>query len=300
MMTDQRNTIEIQNISKSFVVGQQTVSVLKNISLQVTPGDFAIIFGPSGCGKSTLLHTILGLESPSQGKIMVLQEDLYAKPGEDDISQFRKEHVGMIYQQPNWIKSLNVIENVAFPLALVGIEKAVTFEKARKVLDSVGMVNWANYHPSELSSGQQQKIALARGIINDPELIVADEPTGNLDYESGQDVMNILRTLNNTGKTIVMVTHDLEYLEYAKTAVRMFDGTIEGVYQGAKKDELTSDMTIKHKDINAKPNPINTQKEVVLQTPTISTQLPVLDSAKDTIPQQPRILVQHENLEDHK
>jgi ABC-type lipoprotein export system ATPase subunit len=249
-MSNPNLIIEVKDIFKSFVIGEQTVPILKNVSLEVTKGDFAIIFGPSGCGKSTLLHTILGLEVPTQGKVSMLQEDLYAKENEDEISQFRKEHVGMIYQQPNWVKSLNVIENVAFPLSLVGIERTATLEKAKKMLESVGMADWANYHPSELSSGQQQKIALARGIINNPELIVADEPTGNLDFESGRDVMSTLRRLNGTGITIVMVTHDLEYLEYAKTAIRMFDGQIEGVYQGEKKDQLTDDMNIKHKNLN--------------------------------------------------
>lgn len=241
--------IDIREISKSFVVGQQTVAVLKKISLAVASGDFLIIFGPSGCGKSTLLHAILGLEAPSEGRIMMFNEDLYAMAGEDQISEFRKEYIGMIYQQPNWIKSLNVVENVAFPLSLVGVEKSKTIESAKQVLEQVGMLNWATYHPNELSSGQQQKIALARGVINDPQLIIADEPTGNLDFESGQDVMQLLQKLNTTGKTVVMVTHDLEYLQYARTAVRMFDGQVEGVYQGAEKDNLTNDVHVKHKQV---------------------------------------------------
>ncbi len=250
-MIDHNNAIiDIREISKSFLVGQQSVLILKKITLAVDAGDFLIIFGPSGCGKSTLLHTILGLEKPSEGQITILHEDLYTKPHEDDISEFRKQHVGMIYQQPNWIKSLNVQENVSFPLSLLGQEKTKSLESARQALEKVGMLNWADYHPNELSSGQQQKIALARGIINNPELIIADEPTGNLDFESGQDVMQLLQTLNQTGKTIVMVTHDLEYLRFATTSVRMFDGQIQGVYRGTDKDKLTNDVNIKHKQFS--------------------------------------------------
>lgn len=240
--------ITINNITKSFHVGVQDVPVLKGVSLAVATGDFLIIFGPSGCGKSTLLHAILGLEEPTTGDIHLLGQDLYKGTTEDDRSELRKKHIGMIYQQPNWIKALTVIENVAFPLSLLGESRVTAIAKAGELLQTIGMTNWADYVPTELSSGQQQKIALARGLIISPSVIVADEPTGNLDYQSGQELMELFVKLNKEGKTIIMVTHDLEYLSFTKTAVEMLDGKIEGVYEGNQKINLTKKIQTKRLD----------------------------------------------------
>lgn len=236
--------IKVKNLNKSFEVGNQKVPVLKRINLDIDQGDFLIIFGPSGCGKSTLLHTILGLEEPSSGWVDFMGQNIYEiglgkSNGEDERAEFRKKYVGMVYQQPNWIKSLTVLENVAFPLILDGIDKKRRDNRALDTLQTMGMVNWSNYLPAQLSSGQQQKVALARALITSPKVIVADEPTGNLDFESGQELMQLLTRLNKYGdKTIVMVTHDLEYLEFAHTAVKMFNGEIIGTYTGSKKTEL--------------------------------------------------------------
>lgn len=238
--------LKIKNVSKSFTVGKQQIQVIKDISFEVEDGDFLIIFGPSGCGKSTLLHTMLGLEPPTSGNIMMMDEDLYAGKSEDDRGDLRKKHIGMIYQQANWIKALNVIENVAFPLTLLGMENLDGIKKAMEKLEAVSMLNWANYQPTELSSGQQQRIAVARALVNNPQLIVADEPTGNLDFESGKAMMFLLSDLNQKmGKTIIMVTHDLEYLAYAKSAVSMLDGQVVGQYQGKEKDKLLKSLQFK-------------------------------------------------------
>lgn len=241
--------IQIKNIFKSFHVGNQDVPVLKDISFNVKKGDFLIIYGPSGCGKSTLLHTILGLEAPTKGSIIFLDKDLYKNSMgvdriEDERGEFRKNHVGMVYQQSNWIKSLSVIENVAFPLSLTGVDKIRREDLAKDALKVMEMAGWSNYAPTELSSGQQQKVALARALITNPEIIIADEPTGNLDFESGQELMQLLTNLNNKeGKTIVMVTHDLEYLKFAKNTVRMFNGQVV---------ELNVNKDINMKNINCK------------------------------------------------
>lgn len=225
--------IKIENLSKSFHVGTGEVSVLKDISFEINAGDFLIIFGPSGCGKSTLLHSILGLEEPTKGNVYFSGKSLYDGTTEDDRSEFRKTHVGMVYQQPNWIRSLNVLENMAFPLLLLGKERKIAFDKAKIILEVVEMIDWAEYIPTELSSGQQQRISLARALITNPEVIIADEPTGNLDFESGQELMEILADLNKMqNKTIVMVTHDMEYFKFAKRAVRMLDGSIAEAYEG--------------------------------------------------------------------
>lgn len=218
---------DLKGISKTFNTKVSNISVLKDIGFKINEGEFVIIIGPSGCGKSTLLHTMLGLESPTEGSVVFLGKNLYRDMDEDGRSDFRKKHVGMVYQQPNWIKSLTVIENVAFPLLLLGWEKAKTLEEAGKVLKMLGMNEWENFAPTELSSGQQQKIAFARALVLDPKVIIADEPTGNLDYESGQELMELLSLFNKEKKrTVIMVTHDLEYLKYAKTQIRMFNGTI--------------------------------------------------------------------------
>ncbi len=231
--------IRVENVCKSFRLEVQETQILKDISFTVEKNDFLIIFGPSGCGKSTLLHTMLGLEPPTSGDVYILEQNLYRdRTKEDERSDFRKRHIGMVYQQANWIRSLSVMENVAFPLTLLGTNKLDSARKAWEMLAKVSMQNWINHKPTELSGGQQQRVALARALINDPELIVADEPTGNLDYESGQELMQMLVDLSNQGKTIVMVTHDLEYLRYCKTAVRIFDGKVVGIYKGEEKDNL--------------------------------------------------------------
>lgn len=245
-MTNTAAAIQVEKVSKTFHVGVQDVEVLKDISLKIKSGDFAVIFGPSGCGKSTLLHVILGLEEPTAGQVRILSQNIYNGWGEDDRANFRKQKIGMVYQQPYWIKALNVAENTAFPLSLLGDEKAHALEKAQEVLKLVGMTEWAKYLPTELSSGQQQKVALARALITNPELLIADEPTGNLDYESGQELMQLLNDLNQkTDKTFLMVTHDLEYIRFAKTAVEMFDGTLKQVYQGQDKQQLMKKLSTK-------------------------------------------------------
>jgi len=265
--------IRVEHLSKSFPVGAQMVPVLKDISFEVEPLDFLIIFGPSGCGKSTLLHTLIGLEPPTSGKVIFLGKDLYGEKvlgikhqassvenkknkilntkhlmpdtniGEDERSEFRKRHIGMVYQQPNWIRSLTVVENVAFPLLLLGQEKEKSLAKAREMLAALEMSSWQDYLPSELSSGQQQRVALARALINSPKVIIADEPTGNLDYESGQELMELLVDLNKKqGHTIIMVTHDLEYLGFATKVIRMLDGQLVAFYEEKDKEKLMAEI----------------------------------------------------------
>jgi len=228
---DKDVAIKVSNLYKSFPVANGEVEVLKNINLSIEKGKFTVIFGPSGCGKSTLLHTILGLEKPNKGAVRVLDKDLYRNYSEDSLSKFRKYNIGMVYQQSNWIKSIDVIHNVAFPLVLLGLKYEDRIAKASEILKSVGMLDWAGYHPSELSSGQQQKVSLARALISNPPIIIADEPTGNLDYESGEALLKFLKDFNKQeSRTILMVTHDLEYLRYADTAIKLFDGEVEKVF----------------------------------------------------------------------
>ena len=286
-MNEQNKTIEkvieVTTLKKDFTVGTQQVSVLKEITFDINRGEFAVIIGASGSGKSTLLHTLLGLEPPTGGVVKVLGTDIYLNTIEDDRSVFRKKHIGMVYQQPNWIRSLSVLENVAFPLILLGIEKAESTKRAWEAIFDMGMHEWTNYKPTELSGGQQQKIALARALVINPEIIVADEPTGNLDYESGKNLMEILVALNKSGHTIIMVTHDLEYLKYCNTAVKIKDGKVFGVYRnqdisevikesGLSLKKLSTDSITKETETEIKTTPpkVITKPQVTESTPTIT------------------------------
>lgn len=226
--------LEITNVFKEFVLGETIVPIIKGVSFVVNEGDFVIIFGPSGCGKSTILNMLLGLELPTKGEISFLGKNLYAD-NEDGRAQLRKQKVGMVYQQSNWVKALNVIENVSFPLTLRGFSAADREKKAWEVLKLVGMEQGAFQTPTELSSGQQQRISLARALISDPVLLVADEPTGNLDSKASEEIMELFRQFNHQGKTVIMVTHDLEYLSYATKSVNIADGLLVGEYQANDK-----------------------------------------------------------------
>lgn len=220
--------ITVKNVFKSFRIGDRYTHVLKNVSLDIYKGEFLIVFGPSGCGKSTFLHGIMGLERPDAGSINLEGMDLW-KLNTLDRTNTRKREIGIMYQQQNWIKSLTVIENIAFSGQLVGLEKEEALLKAEKVLRTVGMVDRASYIPNELSAGEQQKIGVARALMIDPKILIADEPTGNLDVKSGQEMMDLLLKLKKEGKTIIMVTHNPEYLKIADRVVLMLDGRIRKI-----------------------------------------------------------------------
>ncbi len=229
--------IKIEKLCKSFMIKDGMVPILKGLDVTIDHGDFVIIFGPSGCGKSTFLHTLLGLEKPTSGTVMFDNKDFYSMT-EDERAVYRRHRVGIIYQQPLWISSLDVFGNVSFSLHLLDYNPDMIEQKAMSVLQNVGMDKWAHYRPVELSSGQQQKISLARSMIIDPILIVADEPTGNLDTVSGQELIDTFMKVNKEGRTIIMVTHDLEYLHYASKIIHMIDGEIVEVYNPKNRKML--------------------------------------------------------------
>jgi putative ABC transport system ATP-binding protein len=218
--------IKVDRIYKSFDTLESKVNVLNGISFTVAKGDFVVIIGPSGCGKSTLLHVMLGLEAPTAGTIFMNGNDIFKDFDPDRLTDYRKSNVGMVFQQSNWVQALNVAENVAFPLILQGKTKAEALDRSNVMLDMVGMKPWDYYNPMELSSGQQQKVALARALITDPDIIYADEPTGNLDYTGGQATVELLRSLSDQGKTVIMVTHNRDYIKYAKTEISIFEGKV--------------------------------------------------------------------------
>ncbi len=221
--------IKLKKVNKIFSVKTADVWVLKNVDLQINSGEFVMIFGPSGSGKSTMLHVILGLEAPTNGDVEILGLPIYKKD-ENELSDYRKQFIGMIYQQPNWIKALTVVENVAFPLTLMGKSWEESMPRALKKLEEVGMEPWKDYRPTELSSGQQQKVAFARALITEPQIIVADEPTGNLDVKSGDEIIALLRKEVQKSKTVIMVSHDLTNLEKADKVIQFLEGTIVNTF----------------------------------------------------------------------
>lgn len=219
--------IKIENLNVIYFLGRSNeVTALKDINLEIYPGEFIIFFGPSGCGKSTLLYSITGLETNTQGNILVSNRDI-ANLNNKELEKFRQKDIGMIFQAYYLITSLSVMDNVILPQVFLGAKRAEREKKALALLEHFGVKQQAHKLPSELSGGQQQRVAICRSLINDPEILFADEPVGNLDSKSADDVMNLLRELNeNQKKTIILVTHNPAHLSFAHRVFYMKDGRI--------------------------------------------------------------------------
>lgn len=217
--------IELRNVTKTYRMGEEEFSALEDISLQIHPGEFVAIVGPSGSGKSTLMHIIGLLDEPSQGQIFI-DGALIEKASQAQRAQIRNHKIGFVFQAFNLLRKTSALENVAMPLIYANVPPKVRQERARRNLELVGLTNKMNNHPSELSGGQQQRVAIARALINDPSLILADEPTGNLDSKSGTQIMELFRQLNAQGKTIIIVTHDPDIASQLNRQIRIVDGRI--------------------------------------------------------------------------
>jgi len=218
--------VEIRNVSKVYTRGKQKVEVLHHIELDIAKGDFLALMGPSGSGKTTLLNLIGGLDSPTDGSIAVGGEKI-DRLGEGALAKWRSEHVGFIFQFYNLLPMLSAQKNVELPLLLTNLSAAQRKKNASIALQLVGLADRASHKPTELSGGQQQRVAIARAIVSDPDLLVCDEPTGDLDRQSAEDVLGLLQTLNRQhGKTIIMVTHDPKAAEYASHTLHLDKGTL--------------------------------------------------------------------------
>jgi putative ABC transport system ATP-binding protein len=218
--------IKIQGVKKGFKVGDRIIPILHGIDFEIKKGDFTLLIGPSGCGKSTLLHIIYGLEPPTEGKVIVDDFDIWAF-SKDWRADFRNKNIGFIPQQPFWIKSLSVLENITIPAVISGQTFHEALPKAAELIDLVGMKEWADHRPYDLSGGQQQRIALARSLLLDPHIIVADEPTGNLDQKAGEELMKLVLDINKKFNiTILMVTHNQAQYKYGSRIISMLDGKI--------------------------------------------------------------------------
>jgi putative ABC transport system ATP-binding protein len=218
--------IETTDLSKEYIRDQFHVIALKEVTLRIEKGEFVALMGPSGSGKSTLLHLVAAMDRPSGGEIRVLGEDL-RRLSDKAIAHWRNEHVGFVFQQFNLIPVLTAIENVELPLKLTNLKKAERLEHAKTALTLVGLGDRMKHLPRQLSGGQEQRVAIARAIVTDPALILADEPTGNLDASSAQEVLTILSKLNKEfGKTIVMVTHDPHAARFANKVYHLEKGEL--------------------------------------------------------------------------
>ena len=218
--------VEIRNLAKSYTRGGQVVPVLADITLDIHAGDFTALMGPSGSGKTTLLNLIAGIDKPDSGVLRVQGVDIAAL-GERELADWRAAHVGFIFQFYNLIPVLTTFENVELPLMLTGLSRAERRERVELTLSVVGLADRMKHYPNELSGGQQQRVAIARAVVADPTLIVADEPTGDLDRVSAADILAMMQRLNSElGKTIIMVTHDLNAAKAAKTIIHLEKGEL--------------------------------------------------------------------------
>lgn len=238
MREEKEPLIEVIDVCKDFKVGKSIERVLNNINLKIYDGEFVIIFGHSGSGKSTLLNTIMGLEPPTKGTVKFRGRDIY-RLNEDELAEYRRQYIGIVSQQPNWLKSLNIMENVAYPLMISGENRKEAYKQARRKLKDLDLEHFCKYTPTELSGGEQQKATIARALTTNPEIILADEPTGNLDSVSGEKVLNIFKDINtNSKRTILMVSHNPNYYVYASKLVYMADDEIQKIVDNSKRKEV--------------------------------------------------------------
>src|SRR6266545_2492171 len=224
-MMSESNVVAIRNLSKIYRQGEINVTALNNISLDIRTGEFLSLMGPSGSGKSTLLHIIAGIDRPTSGECRVQGIDL-TQLNESELADWRNQNVGFVFQTFNLIPVLTAYENVELPLLLTRLSSKERRRLANTALELVGLADRAKHLPKQLSGGQQQRVAIARALVADPKLILADEPTGNLDTENGNAVMTLMTQINEAGTTVVMVTHSLVHAGYAKRTVKLLDGRV--------------------------------------------------------------------------
>jgi putative ABC transport system ATP-binding protein len=218
--------LQLVNVWKIYQMGEVEVPALKEINVEIEKGDFVAIVGASGSGKSTMMNLIGCLDIPSKGRILLKKQDI-SQLSESDLSSLRGKTIGFIFQQYNLMQTLNAFENVMLPLEFQEVDDRIASERARKILAFVGLADKIHHLPSQLSGGQQQRVSIARCLVTDPEIILADEPTGALDSITGKKIVELLHTLwKEEGKTMIMVTHDLDLAKYARTTIELKDGKI--------------------------------------------------------------------------
>jgi len=224
---NQESIIKIQDVWKKYDMGKaEPLIVLKEINLDIKNKEFISITGPSGSGKSTMAHIVGALDKPSWGAVYLKNKNI-SEMSESSLAFLRGKTIGFIFQQFNLIPTLSALENVMLPMEMINMPEKYAKERAQKLLKSLGLGDRLNHKPNQLSGGQQQRVAIARALANDPEIILADEPTGNLDSKTGRFVMDFLGKMNEQGKTIILITHDIELVKYGKRIIHIKDGKIE-------------------------------------------------------------------------
>lgn len=218
--------IQLKDIQRQFPLGEETIQVLKGINLTIEKGDYVALMGPSGSGKSTLMNILGCLDTPSSGSYILNGKDV-SKMSDDELAEIRNKEIGFIFQTFNLLPRTTALDNVALPMVYAGYSKAERQQRAKEVLTQVQLDNRMDHHPNQLSGGQRQRVAVARALVNKPSIILADEPTGNLDTKTSIEIMQLFEEIHKQGNTIILVTHEEDIAAYAKRIIRLRDGLVE-------------------------------------------------------------------------
>jgi putative ABC transport system ATP-binding protein len=225
--------IHLDKIIKNYYLGKQVITVLKQISLEVYKNEYIALMGPSGSGKSTLMNIIGCLDTPTSGTYLLNGKDV-SRMTDNELAEVRNQEIGFVFQQFNLLPRLTAAENVALPLVYAGVSKKIRMEKALHVLEKVNLADRSHHKPNEMSGGQNQRVAIARALVNDPSIILADEPTGNLDSKTSHEIMEILDVIHGSGNTVILVTHEQDIAAFAHRNVRLKDGVVESDLKSQK------------------------------------------------------------------
>ena len=220
------NVIEIRNITRDFALGQEVVKVLKGIDLDIERGEYVAFMGPSGSGKSTLMNLLGCLDTPTSGSYILNGKDV-SKMSDDELAEIRNKEIGFVFQTFNLLPRTTALDNVALPMVYAGASKSARTERAKKVLTDVGLADRMDHKPNQLSGGQRQRVAVGRALVNNPSIILADEPTGNLDSKTSVEIMNLFDEIHSRGNTVILVTHEEDIALHAHRIIRLKDGIIE-------------------------------------------------------------------------
>ena len=218
--------IETRDLWKTYTMGDEEIHALRGVSIQIERGEYVAIMGPSGSGKSTLMNLIGCLDTPSKGSYLLNEKEVAAM-NDDELAQIRNEEIGFVFQTFNLLPRATALHNVELPLIYAGISGKARQEKAKQALEKVDLMPRASHRPNELSGGQRQRVAIARALVNDPSILLADEPTGNLDSKTGNEIMGVFEGLHGSGNTIVLVTHEADIAAYAHRTIHIRDGQVE-------------------------------------------------------------------------
>jgi putative ABC transport system ATP-binding protein len=247
------NIIELKDLRKVYRIGEEKVVALDRVNLNIAKGEFCCLLGTSGSGKSTMLNLMAGLEKPTKGSILIKGEQI-EKMSEKKLARFRQDHLGFVFQSYNLLPALTALENVSLPLTFSGIPRDIRDKRAKKMLEAVGLGTHLKHKPSQMSGGQQQRVGIARAFVGKPEIVFADEPTGNLDSRTTSEVMKLITEMARENKqTLIIVTHDIGIARYADKIVHILDGNIEKIVMNNKMEGSTSEEVTDSGDLHDSP-----------------------------------------------